>query len=175
MHAGLPAVLRRSVLVLNQSYEPVQVCSVRRAIVLVFRGRAEVIESLDLTLRTVSDRFPVPSVVRLVLYVRVSPKSFALSKRNIMKRDGYQCQYCGTKQGPMTVDHVIPKTVGGRDTWENLVCACVRCNNVKGDRLPEKAGVRLLRRPRRPNNALFISHFVGIPDTRWRPYLFMDA
>jgi 5-methylcytosine-specific restriction endonuclease McrA len=175
MHAAGPALLRRSVLVLNQSYEPVQVCSVRRAIVLVYRGRAEVIETHDSCVRTVTRKFPVPSVVRLVLYVRVSPKSFALSKRNVMKRDGYQCQYCGTKQGPMTVDHVIPRTLGGRDSWENLVCACVRCNNLKGDRLPDKAGVQLLRKPRRPSNALFITHFVGVPDSRWRPYLFLDA
>ncbi len=171
--AGVP-LLNRSVLVLNQSYEPIHVCSVRRAIVLVFRGRAEVIESLDTCIRSVSQQFPVPSVVRLAIYVRISPKQLALSKRNILKRDGHQCQYCGTRRGPMTVDHVTPRTQGGRESWHNLVCACLRCNNRKGNRSPDQAGLALLRKPRQPNNVTFISHFIGVPDWRWRPYLFMD-
>ena len=86
--------LSKSVLVLNQSYEPIHVCSVRRAIILVFRGCAEVIESLDMCIRSVSEQFPVPSVVRLGIYVRIAPKQLALSKKNILKRDGHQCQYC---------------------------------------------------------------------------------
>ena len=72
------------------------------------------------------------------------------------------------------LDHVIPKTQGGRDTWENLVCACVKCNNRKGDRSPEQSGMALVRKPRLPNSAAFIRHFIGVPDKRWRPYLFMD-
>lgn len=168
------SVLSTSVLVLNQSYEPIHVCSARRAIVLVFRGRAEVVETLDAKIRSVSAEYPVPSVVRLDFYVRVPPKPLTLSKRNILKRDSFQCQYCGTKTGPMTVDHVVPKTRGGRDTWENMVCACLKCNNRKGDRTPEQAGVKLARRPRLPNHVTFIKRFVGVPDQRWRPYLFMD-
>ena len=166
--------LSKSVLVLNQSYEPIHVCSVRRAIILVFRGRAEVIESLDMCIRSVSEQFPVPSVVRLGIYVRIAPKQLALSKKNILKRDGHQCQYCGTRRGPMTVDHLVPKTRGGRDTWENLVCACLCCNNLKGNRLPEQTNLVLIRKPRRPNHVTFISHLIGAPDWRWRPYLFMD-
>ena len=167
-------LLNRPVLVLNQSYEPIQVCSARRAIVLVFRGRAEVIEALDLYVRTVSDRFPVPSVVRLGIYVRVAPRQLALSKKNVLKRDGHRCQYCGTRKGPMTVDHVVPRTGNGRDTWENLVCACLPCNNLKGNQTPEQAGINLLRRPRRPSTVTSISQLIGVPDRRWRPYLFMD-
>ena len=167
-------LLNRSVLVLNQSYEPIHVCTVRRAIILVFRGRAEVIESLDLRVRSVSSEFPVPSVVRLCLYVRITPKQLALSKRNILKRDGHQCQYCGTRRGPMTVDHVVPRTLGGKDSWDNLVCACLRCNNHKGNLSPEQAGRALMRKPRKPTNVTYISHFIGVSDRRWRPYLFMD-
>ena len=137
------SLLSKSVLVLNQSYEPIHVCSARRAIVLVFRGRAEVVESRDENIRSVTEEFPVPSVVRLGFYVRVPPKPLTLSKRNVLKRDSFQCQYCGTRTGPMTVDHVLPKTRGGRDTWENMVCACLKCNNRKGDRTPEKAGITL--------------------------------
>ncbi|MDA0747060.1 MAG: HNH endonuclease [bacterium] len=171
--ASVP-VLNKSVLVLNQSYEPIHVCSVRRAIVLVFRGRAEIIESMDFCIRSVTEQFPVPSVVRLALYVRIAPKQLALSKKNVLKRDGHQCQYCGTRKGPMTVDHVRPRTLGGKDTWENLVCACLACNNRKSDRAPEQAGLELLRRPRKPNHVTFISHLIGVSDNRWRPYLFMD-
>ena len=168
------SVLSKAVLVLNQSYEPIHVCSARRAIVLIFRGRAEAVESLDICIRSVSAAYPVPSVVRLDFYVRVPPKPLTLSKRNILKRDSFQCQYCGTKAGPMTVDHVLPRTSGGHDSWENMVCACLKCNNRKGDRTPEQAGVKLARRPRLPNHVTFIRRFVGGPDQRWRPYLFMD-
>ena len=168
------SLLNKSVLVLNQSYEPVYVCSVRRAIILVFRQRAEVIESGEMSLRTVTRAYPVPSVVRLALYLRIPIKQLALTKRNVLRRDRHQCQYCGTRRSPMTVDHVVPRTQGGRDSWDNLVCACVRCNNRKGDRRPEQVGLALKRKPRLPNSATFIRHFIGIPDRRWRPYLFMD-
>jgi len=166
--------LNRSVLVLNQSYEPLHVCSVRRAIVLVFRGRAEVVEELDSYIHTVSQLFPIPSVVRLGFYVRVPPKPLALSKRNVLKRDEHQCQYCGTKRGPFTIDHILPRSLGGKDTWENLVCACNSCNNKKGDRSPHEAGLALRKKPRTPHHVAFIRHYVGVPDERWRPYLFMD-
>lgn len=174
METPVVSKLNRSVLVLNQSYEPVHICSARRAVVLVFRGRAEVVESLDIFIRSVSKQFPVPSVVRLDFYVRIPSKPLALTKRNILKRDGNQCQYCGTRRSRMTVDHVIPRTLGGKESWENLVCACVYCNNQKGNHSLEQAGLCLLRRPRLPNNIMFIRHFFGVPDRRWRPYLFMD-
>jgi 5-methylcytosine-specific restriction endonuclease McrA len=168
------SLLNRSVLVLNQSYEPVYVCSVRRAIILVFRDRAEIIEARDMSLRTVQAVFPVPSVVRLALYLRIPNKQLALTKRNVLRRDRHQCQYCGTRRAQMTVDHIIPRTQGGCDSWDNLVCACVRCNNRKGDQMPEQVGLALKRKPRLPNSATFIRHFIGVPDKRWRPYLFMD-
>ena len=167
-------MLNRRVLVLNSNYEPMSVCSAKRAIILVFLGKAEIIEKYDYEVRSVSLSFPLPSVVRLSVYVRIPPKRIVLSKRNIIKRDGHQCQYCGTTEGEMTVDHVIPRKFGGRDTWENLVCACIRCNNLKGDRTPEQAGMKLLRPPRKPNYFMFIHRFVGIADERWRPYLFLD-
>ncbi len=172
---GTISLLNRSVLVLNQSYEPIHICSVRRAIILIFRGRAEIVEALeDLSLRSVSSLYPVPSVVRLDIYLRIPPKPLALTKRNVLKRDGNQCQYCGTKRAKLTVDHVIPRTRGGKDSWENLVCACQRCNNLKGNRTVEQVGLKMIRKPRRPNHVTFIRHFVGVPDQRWRPYLFMD-
>ena len=167
-------MLSNNVLVLNQSYEPINICSVRRAIVLVFRGKAQIVEQSGQVLHSVTYRFPVPSVVRLVLYIRIPHKQMVLSKRNIVRRDGHQCQYCGSKHGSMTVDHVIPRTLGGGEAWENLVCACTRCNNLKGNRSLEQAGMKLIRTPQRPSHVTFIRLIAGVPDQRWKPYLFMD-
>jgi 5-methylcytosine-specific restriction endonuclease McrA len=85
-----------------------------------------------------------------------------------------RCQYCGFNHGPFTIDHVIPKRSGGLDTWENLVCACISCNNKKGDRTPEQANMPLLKTPRRPSHLFFIQSFLGHPDDSWKPYLFMN-
>jgi 5-methylcytosine-specific restriction endonuclease McrA len=168
-------MLSRNVLVLNQNYEPLSVCSVKRAIVMVFLDRAEIIETLDgQRVRSVSTSVAVPSVVRLDSFIKVPHKRIMLSRKNIIKRDGGICQYCGHKALPMTVDHVIPKNQGGKDTWENLVAACADCNNKKGQRTPEQAGMALLRKPKRPNHITFIRQFIGVKDTNWKRYLFMD-
>jgi 5-methylcytosine-specific restriction endonuclease McrA len=169
------SLLCRQVLVLNQNFEPVSVCSVKRAVIMLYLGKAEIIETADgFVLRSQSTQIPVPSVIRLDFYVRVPVKRIMLTRKNIIKRDGGHCQYCGRKKPQMTVDHIIPKIFGGRDTWENLVCACLECNNRKGHQTPEQSGLRLIRRPRRPNHITFIQQFIGISDNRWRQYLFMD-
>lgn len=168
------AMLNRHVLVLNRNYEPMNVCSAKRAIVLIFLGKAEIVERYDHVVRSVSMSLPLPSVVRLFVYVHIRPKKIILSKRNIIRRDGHRCQYCGMVEGEMTVDHIIPKKFGGNDDWDNQVCACIRCNNLKGDRTPEQAGLRLLRQPRKPSHLMLIHQFIGIGDERWRPYLFLD-
>lgn len=168
-------MINKNVLVLNQNYEPLSVCSVKRAIILIFLGKAEIIEKYDgYMIRAVSLSIPVPSVVRLGFYIHVPNKRILLSRKNIIKRDGRRCQYCGENQGAMTVDHIIPRIYGGKDTWENLVCACIACNNNKGDRTLEQAGMHLLRSPRRPTHITFIQQFIGISDQRWRQYLFLD-
>ncbi len=168
-------ILRGNVLVLNGNYEPLSVCSVKRAVVMVFLGKAEVVERHDGdSVRSVSFAIPVPSVVRLGFYISVPQKRILLTRKNVIKRDGHRCQYCGEVRGPMTVDHVIPKMYGGKDVWENLICACLRCNNIKGDRTPDQAGLSLLRQPKRPNHVTFIQQFIGVSDHRWRPYLFLD-
>lgn len=168
-------LINRHVLMLNQNYEPLTVCSARRAIVLLFQGKAEMIESADgLKLRTVRADYALPSIVRLWQYRKVPYKRIMLTRKNVLLRDGHQCQYCGTHKGPMTVDHIVPKTGNGADSWENMVCACVKCNNKKGNRSPEKAGMKLLKRPSRPTHIDFIQRYIGVNDQRWRPYLFMD-
>lgn len=167
-------LLQKKVLVLNQNYEPLAVTRAQRAVVLVVLGKAEIIERYDAVVRSVSHAVPVPSVVRLSVYIRAPRQPVALTRRNILKRDGYRCQYCGNRRGPMTTDHVLPRSLGGHDTWTNLVCACVRCNNRKGNRTPESAGMALARQPRRPHRYTQITFYSSIPDKRWRPYLFLD-
>ncbi len=168
-------MLNHNVLVLNQNYEPLSVCSARRAFVLLFMGKAEMIETYDgAKIHSVLKSYPLPSVVRLERFVKAPRKRILLTRKNVLIRDGYTCCYCGSTRGPMTVDHIVPKNLGGTDSWENLVCACDRCNNKKKNQTPAGAGMRLLRKPTRPNHITYIQRFIGITDTRWRPYLFME-
>ncbi|MEX1276821.1 MAG: HNH endonuclease [Bacteroidota bacterium] len=167
--------MNRKVLVLNHNYEPLSVCNVKKAVILLYLGKAELIEASDgRLLRSVSLTMPFPSIVRLSIYVRIPFKKIVLSRKNILRRDGHRCQYCGRADVPLTVDHITPRARGGEDSWENLVCACVRCNNKKGDRSPQEAQLHLLRKPIRPNHVMFIRDFVGTVDEGWKPYLFMN-
>jgi 5-methylcytosine-specific restriction endonuclease McrA len=160
------------VLVLNASYEPLNVCTVRRAHVLVFKGKAEVIEDLGKPLRSAAETFVWPHVIRLLSYVRV-PKSVQrkISRRALFARDGWRCQYCGTDSGKLTLDHVVPRSRGGESSWENVVTSCAPCNLRKGNRMLEEVGMRLHAPPRAPAPALFVTLAAPrIPD-RWHPYL----
>lgn len=166
--------MNAKVLILNQNYEPMSVVNARKAVVLLYLGKAELIEAKDGQLvRSVSLAMPFPSIVRLSVFVRVPYKRIILSRKNILRRDGHRCQYCGRSDIPLTVDHVLPLSRSGEETWENLVCACVQCNNRKGDRTPEEAFMHLRRVPTRPNHVTFIRQFVGTLDERWKPYLFL--
>jgi 5-methylcytosine-specific restriction endonuclease McrA len=164
---------KKQVLVLNQNYEPMLVTNAKKAVILVFCGKAEIVEYNAFEIRSVYISGPHPSIVRLLRYIKVPRKRAVLSRRNIIKRDQHTCQYCGDTRGPFSVDHVIPKFKGGPDIWENLVCACVKCNMRKGGRTLEEAHLKLLSQPRRPNHLFVIQHFIGIMDDRWRPYLFL--
>jgi 5-methylcytosine-specific restriction endonuclease McrA len=166
--------MNAKVLILNQNYEPMSIINVRKAIVLLYLGKAELIEANDaLRVRSVSMTMPFPSIVRLGVYIRVPYKKIILSRKNILRRDAHKCQYCGRSDLTLTIDHVVPVSRGGEDTWENLVCACVQCNNKKGFSTPEEAAMPLRRKAMRPNHVTFIRHFVGSLDERWKPYLFM--
>ena len=162
----------QQVLVLNASYEPLNVCSVRRAHVLVFKGKAEVLEDLPRPLRSASDTFQWPHVIRLVQYVRV-PRAVKrkISRRALFARDGWRCVYCGTSSGRLTLDHVVPRSRGGDSVWENVVTSCAPCNHRKGDRLLEETSMTLRTPPRPPTPVLFIRLAADhVPDT-WRQYL----
>jgi 5-methylcytosine-specific restriction endonuclease McrA len=166
-------MLESRVLVLNQNYEPMSICSARKAIVLLYLDKVEMIERNHDVVRSISRTLPLPSIVRLNRLIQVPRKRILLNRRNIIKRDSHACQYCGSDKGPFTVDHVVPKHQGGQDTWENLVCACVDCNTKKRNRTPPEASMHLTRKPRKPGYLFFIQNLVGIPDERWKPYLFM--
>ncbi|MBN2357414.1 HNH endonuclease [candidate division KSB1 bacterium] len=167
-------MLNVKVLLLNQNYEPLTVVSAKKAIVLFYLEKAEIIEKRDWLVRSQHLAFPLPSIIRLLRYIYIPHKHVELSRRNILKRDNFRCQYCLTTKGPFTVDHVVPRTLGGADTWENLVCACVSCNNKKGNRTPERANMKLLKKPRRPSHIFFIQNFMGIGEECWKPYIFMN-
>jgi 5-methylcytosine-specific restriction endonuclease McrA len=149
------------------------VCDVKKAIILVFGGKAEMVAAYpDQFIRSVSTQFPMPSVVRLVMFIAVPYKKIMLTRRNILRRDGNHCQYCG-RTDMLTIDHIIPKSQGGQDTWENLVTACTRCNNKKANRTPEQASMHLARKPIRPTHIMFMQRFIGNVADSWKPYLFM--
>lgn len=139
-----------SVLVLNQNYEPLNICNARRAIVLVDRGKAEILEHCLGVLRTPSRELLRPSVIRLVYMIKRPRPKVKLSRREVFLRDGHVCQYCGTKTKDLTIDHVIPRHRGGRHAWENLVSACRPCNHRKGGKTIEEAKMALLRLPCQP-------------------------
>ena len=162
----------QQVLVLNASYEPLNVTTVRRAHVLVFKGKAEVIEELERPLHSATSTFPWPHVIRLVQYVRV-PRAIQrkISRRALFARDGWRCAYCGSSSGRLTLDHVVPRSRGGESVWENVVTACAACNHKKGNRLLEESGLHLLTPPRTPAPVLFIHLAAPKIPRGWEPYL----
>ena len=146
-----------SVLVLNQNYEPLNICNAKRALILVDGGKAEVLEHGAGGIHTPSRVFPKPSVIRLVYLIKRPRPRVKLSRREIFHRDHYTCQYCGTKSKELTIDHVVPRHRGGKHTWENLVSACRGCNHRKGGKTLEESRMKLLRLPYEPkNNSYYI-------------------
>ena len=147
-----------AVLVLNQNYEPLNVCNVRRAILLVFDGKAEILEANGRVVKSATRAFPAPSVIRMVYLIHRPRPRVKLSRREVFIRDGYTCQYCGRQCHDLTIDHVVPRSRGGADTWENLVWSAKEVNQRKADRLPHEAGLRLLATPRAPKELPVTAH-----------------
>jgi len=138
------------VLVLNQNYEPLNVSRARRAVVLLLRGKAEALENGAGVIHTTNYAIPIPSVIRLVYLVKRPRPEKKLTRHEVFQRDKHTCQYCGRQTQELTLDHVIPRHKGGRHIWENVVSACIPCNNRKAGHTPEEAGMRLIRRPFAP-------------------------
>jgi 5-methylcytosine-specific restriction endonuclease McrA len=140
------------VLVLNASYEPLNITTWRRAVVMMLKGKAESLE--EDSSRKIRDDTMLPTVIRLRTFVRVPFRPMPLTRRNLFQRDGHCCQYCGYRGDTLSIDHVIPRSRGGIDSWENVTTACLPCNVHKGNRTPQEAEMPLQRMPRRPLNSL---------------------
>lgn len=140
------------VLVLNASYEPLNITTWRRAMVMLLKGKAEGLEH-DASRRIRPDLL-LPTVIRLRQFVRVPYRPLPLTRRHIFQRDGHLCQYCGAGPEALSIDHVVPRSRGGSDSWDNVTTACLPCNVRKGNRTPSEAGMPLLRAPRRPPSGL---------------------
>ena len=164
------------VLVLNASYEPINVCAARRAVVLVLKGVATTEEINGHVLHASRLAMRIPSVIRLLEYRRIPHQTRALSRKNILLRDRCTCQYCGMVLGSseLTLDHVVPRSRGGASTWQNLVACCHECNHKKGNQTLVEAGMKLLREPRAfsLHTSRHIMRLIGHSDDKWRKYLF---
>ena len=164
-------MINSPVLVLNQNYQPLNVCNVRRAIVLLGRGKAEIIINGRGHIRTISLLVQVPSVIRLVYMVRRPLVRRRLSRRAIFYRDGFRCQYCGKESKNMTLDHIMPRSRGGPHVWENVVSACIPCNHKKAGLTPKEANMRMLKKPTAPRpNPYYMFHHRSILE-EWRQFM----
>ena len=168
---GNQQVITSSVLVLNQNYQPLNVCNVRRAVSLLGRGRAETLEQSGSYLHSAYALLAEPAVIRLDYLVKRPLHRRRLSRREVFARDHYQCQYCGVHTRALTLDHVIPRSRGGLHAWSNVVSACDACNHRKAGRTPREAEMKLLRKPREPRpNPYALFHNGSVMDS-WRPFL----
>lgn len=146
---------QRPVLVLNQNYEPLNVCNMRRAMGLVFHDKAEILETYASPIVTRSSSYPAPSVIRLIYMIRRPRPRVKLTRREIFIRDDYTCQYCGSRSADLTIDHVVPRSRGGGHSWDNLVSACRACNHRKGGKTLLEARMRLRRDPFEPRAGVY--------------------
>ncbi len=192
----MSSYLGQQVLVLNRLWQAVNVCSVRRALTLLFQGHAQVVLNEDdgsfqtysfrewrdfsasqphpESIHTISFRIRIPRVILLLVFDQLPAKEVKFTRHNIFERDKNTCQYCGRAfdRRDLNLDHVIPRDRGGPTTWENIVCSCIRCNTRKGNRTPQEAGMRLIRKPRRPKWRPFLHVQVGFPaHDQWKHFI----
>lgn len=189
-------MLTQQVLVLNRLWQAVNICSVRRALTLLFQGQAQVVlgtqedgfQTYDFStwrdfsqgdpgeesIHTISLRIRVPRVIMLIVFDRLPRKEVKFTRHNIFERDQNRCQYCGAvfDRKDLNLDHVVPRDRGGPTTWENIVCSCIPCNTRKANRTPQEAGLRLVRKPRRPKWRPFVQVNFGFPcHESWKHFL----
>ena len=161
------------VLVLNATYEPIHVCNVRRATILLLKAKAEMVEAGEIAVRSERLRLDRPVVIRLVTYVRI-PRDVhrrKITRKAVLARDAWTCQYCGSERSGLTVDHVIPRSRGGESVWENIVASCAPCNRRKGNRLPREIQMHPKTTPRPPGPNVFIRVAAPTPPKIWEQYL----
>jgi 5-methylcytosine-specific restriction endonuclease McrA len=173
-------IMSHMTLLLNNTYEPLQVISWQRAITLLWTNKVEVIEEHDEEIHSISFSMKIPSVLRMLLPVRIKRRApVKFTRLNIFTRDGFTCQYCAQKfeSEELTFDHVVPVAQGGKKSWENIATACVGCNSKKEGRTPQQAGMKLLKKPKQPVWAQVVTVTIGLKKTpdSWRDYLYWNA
>ena len=162
----------KSVLVLDQWYQPVTLTSMRKAISLIWLDKVEVVEQAEQVLRSPSMTFKCPSIIRLKQKLTTKNwRRVQLNRKNLFKRDDHRCVYCGSDEN-LTVDHVVPRCYGGKTTWDNVVTACHKCNNKKDNKAPEEVGMYLRVKPKQPNHLIFLTQKTKLHE-KWKPYLYM--
>lgn len=170
--------MQQKVLVLSASYEAINICSLRRALLLVLSGNAYIVEKGEREICSPSLTMKAPEVIRLVRYIRVPYKDISFCRKNIILRDNGRCQYCGRhhRSEELTIDHIIPLSKGGGDRWDNVVTACKKCNNKKGSYLPDEIEMWPLTKPVVPTSATYLHliRHMGHDRISWRKYLFFE-
>lgn len=192
----MTSYLNQQVLVLNRLWQAVNICSVRRALTLLFEGQAQVVlgdqngafhtydfngwrdfseqEPHSDSIHTISFRIRVPRVILLMVFDRLPKKEVKFTRHNIFERDRNTCQYCGRifDRKDLNLDHVVPRDRGGPTTWENIVCSCIPCNTRKANKTPPEAGMHLIRKPKRPKWRPFVQVNLGVPHHEsWKHFL----
>lgn len=164
--------MNEPVLVLNANFEPINVCSTRRAIGLIVSGKAAMVMNGRGYIRTIRELFPRPSVIRLEYMIHRPRPRVKLTRREIFRRDNYTCQYCGRRDMTLTIDHVVPKHLGGKHTWTNVVAACSSCNHRKGGRRVDEAHMYPLRPPNEPSaSAMYLYGRQLADNTDWEKFI----
>ncbi len=164
----------KKVLLLNNSYEPIQIIGGKKAIIMLLLEKVDLIEKTNSFICSEKLKLSFPSVIKLKKYVFIKIKNIPLTRKNILSRDNNICQYCGKKSKTMTIDHVIPKDKSGKDTWTNLVSACSKCNIKKGNYLLSQINMKLLNKPKKPSHIYHMQKLVKSGNALWKPYLFMN-
>lgn len=162
-------------LLLNKSYEPITICTLKKALTLYFLQKAEIVSANEnLFIHSASSAIPIPTVIRLNYYIRRPFHEVQLTRKNILRRDKHICAYCGRGDLPLTIDHIVPKSMGGDDSWVNLITACLPCNNKKGNRTPQSAGMKLLYQPYKPTYVRFLINSLNRVNEDWKTFLFQS-
>ena len=164
--------LSAPVLVLNANFEPLNVCTTRRALGLMFTNKATLILNGRGTVRTISESYPAPSIIRIERMVKRPRPVVKLTKAEIFRRDHFTCQYCGTRTNHLTIDHIVPRHLGGTHTWDNLVAACPKCNHKKGGRTIEETDLTLMNSPKAPKaTAVYLFGRYLNNNREWLPFI----
>jgi 5-methylcytosine-specific restriction endonuclease McrA len=161
-----------NVLVLNANYEPINVCNMRRAVCLMIMDKASLVQNGRGLIHTISDTFPMPSVIRLEKMVHKPRPRVKMTRKEVFRRDHFTCQYCGSQSRDLTIDHINPKHLGGTHSWTNVVTACSYCNHKKGGRPLDQTGMALLKNPSEPpaSAAYIFDHFINLYED-WEPFI----